>query len=222
MFRSFLYRLPQNTLACFRGKNLLWHALAIALTYLCVVSGFDWFYFEQTRASILFSLALPAALLGFFIPVILPLLLYVMGTFRKNARLRCAGAAIAQAGGLGWIVSSTYKVFTGRMQPYFTPYYNDHIPTLDISHQFNFGFFQHGIFWGWPSSHAAVAFASTVTLLCMYKEKGLVQLICVLYLAYIFFGVSISIHWFSDTLAGAIIGTVIGLVVAKSFLKKKA
>ena len=34
-------------------------------------------------------------------------------------------------------------------------------------------------------------------------------------------GVSMTIHWFSDFLAGAIIGTAIGTVVGKSFLRSE-
>ncbi|MEI7719879.1 MAG: phosphatase PAP2 family protein [bacterium] len=220
MFRSFLHKLPQTILDCFRDRNLLWHALAIALTYACVTSGFDWLYFEHTRSSLLFAATLPASILGFFVPIILPAALYLIGTLRKDARMQRAGTAVAQAGIIAWLVSSTYKAFTGRIQPYFTPYYS-HLPTVDISHQFHFGFWQHGIFWGWPSSHAAVACAGMVALLLLYAEKKFLCIILLLYIVYIAFAVSVSIHWFSDSLAGAIIGTTIGVAVAKSFLKKK-
>jgi hypothetical protein len=43
------FRLPQNVRAIFSGRNLLWHALAILLTFLIVLSGFDWTYFRWTR-----------------------------------------------------------------------------------------------------------------------------------------------------------------------------
>lgn len=222
MIRLFCYKFFRNIAKCFWGKNLLWHALAIALTYACVTSGFDWFYFEHTRSSALFAYALPAAILGFFVPIIAPVLLYFVGKVRGNARMQHAGAAVAQAGAIGWLISSTYKAFTGRMQPYYTPYYNDHIPSADISHQFNFGFFQHGIFWGWPSSHTAVAFAESVALVYMLRGKNkLLSAAVLLYALYIGVGVSMSIHWFSDALAGAIIGSVVGVVVAKSFLDTK-
>ena len=183
-------------------------------------SGFDWYYFEQTRSSALFSFALPAAILGFFLPIVLPVALYLVGEWRKNMRMQNTAAAVAQAGALGWIISSLYKVFTGREQPYFNLYYQ-HTPTLDTSHQFNFGFLQHGVFWGWPSSHATVALAGMVALTLLYSEKKILRTLVLLYLVYVIFGVSISIHWFSDTLAGTIIGTLVGVTVAKSFLKAK-
>jgi hypothetical protein len=35
------YRLPRNVIAIFSGRNLLWHAAAIALTIVIVTSGGD-------------------------------------------------------------------------------------------------------------------------------------------------------------------------------------
>jgi len=43
------HRLPRNVIAIFSGRNLLWHALAIGLTLLIVMSGFDWSYYRFTR-----------------------------------------------------------------------------------------------------------------------------------------------------------------------------
>jgi len=42
-------------------------------------------------------------------------------------------------------------------------------------------------------------------------------LVAILYAFYVGIGVSLTIHWFSDFAAGAIIGSVIGAVVGKSF-----
>ena len=38
---------------------------------------------------------------------------------------------------------------------------------------------------------------------------------------YVGIGVSLTIHWFSDFVAGVIFGSVIGIVVGKSFFKDK-
>jgi hypothetical protein len=48
------------------------------------------------------------------------------------------------------------------------------------------------------------------------KYRGLGYL-AITYAFYIGIGVSMTIHWFSDFAAGAIIGTVIGTVVGRSF-----
>ena len=213
MFRGFLRGLPTNFLQVFTRRYLPWHVLAIALTAVCVLSGFDWWYFQHTRGALFLSLALPAAIIGWFVPIIGSVGLYLWGEVRKRADTMLAAVAVAQASILGLLVSSFYKVFTGRQQPEFYTYTS----SLDVSRDFNFGILQHGVFWGWPSSHVAVAFAMVTALMLMYQDNKFIRYLAPLYALYIVIGVSISIHWFSDALAGAIIGTLIGVVVARSF-----
>ena len=215
MFKDFIFRLPRLFTDSFRGWNFFWHLLAIGLTAVLVLSGFDWWYFSVTRGSVYLQLALPAAIIGFFVPVLLPVLLYWLGMNGKRPRFMLAAIATAQAGILGWCISSLYKAFTGRIQPEFMTYTSN----IDISRDFNFGFLQHGIFWGWPSSHTAVAFAMSVALICMFPRKRLLSYGALLYALFIGLSVSISIHWFSDFLAGAILGSLVGIIVGRSFLK---
>ncbi|MDB5225338.1 MAG: hypothetical protein JWL87_290 [Candidatus Adlerbacteria bacterium] len=217
MFRAFFATMPGNFARIFAPRYLVWHALFIVATYLLVVSGFDWWYFTQTRSPYLFELTLPAAIGGFFVPIIVPVLWYGWGSWRKNRKAMLAAATLAQAQGLGWLISSVYKAFTGRIQPEFLTYTN----MTDISHQFNFGFWQHGIFWGWPSSHTAVAFAGAAALIGMYPKNKVLAVVAGLYALYIGIGISVSIHWFSDFVAGAILGALVGTVVARQ-LKKLA
>jgi membrane-associated phospholipid phosphatase len=210
MTQSFLRGLLGNIGACFYGYNLLWHVLAISLTAALVLSGADWRYFEATRGGILLTSTLPAAILGFFVPILVPVALYTFGEWRRNSRMMLAGVATAQAGLAALLITSVYKAFTGRMQPEFYT----HLSTVDISRSFQFGFLEHGVFWGWPSSHTAVAFAGAVALAAVYpKLKGL-RFGVLLYAAYIGLGVSVSIHWFSDAVAGMIIGSLVGYVTA--------
>jgi membrane-associated phospholipid phosphatase len=89
--------------------------------------------------------------------------------------------------------------------------------TIDISREFRFGFMRGGIFWGWPSSHTTISFAMSIALMMLYPKNVAIRYLAVIYVLYVGFGVSISIHWFSDFIAGSIIGTVIGFVVGKSF-----
>lgn len=216
MFRDFLHGLPRGFVAAFRGYNAVLHLLAIALTAFLVLSGFDWWYFSHTRGALLQSLSLPAAIIGFFMPVLLPVALYWRGAWVKQQRLQEVAAALAQAAILGWFVSSLYKSFTGRIQPEFLTYTS----TLDISRDFNFGFWEHGIFWGWPSSHTAVAFAMAAAIIVLYPRRPVLRFSALLYALFIGVSVSISIHWFSDFVAGAIIGAVVGTAVARPFIKK--
>lgn len=213
--KHFLKTLEKNFAHVFSGTNALWHLLAIFVTYVLVESGFDWLYFTSMRGSTLNTIFFPAVVLGFFAPIIIPIVLVIAGSFRRRKTMYVTGWALVQAGALAWIISSVYKVFTGRIQP------NLHNLIADGSHGFHFGFLQHGIFWGWPSSHTTVAFAMVATLLFLIPPKhALGRVGIILYGAYIAFGVSLSIHWLSDVVAGAIIGTLIGTVVGKNFRKQ--
>jgi membrane-associated phospholipid phosphatase len=218
MVRDFCYRLPANVARCFHGFNFFWHLLAIVLTYLLVTSGFDWWYFESTRAAWFMSLGFPAALLGFFVPIMLPVGLYIFGQTRKSIILKNTAAVVGQAAIIGWLLSSFYKVFTGRLHPELVT----HLSNIDISRNFNFGFFRDGIFWGWPSSHTTVAFAMAAALIALYPRRYGITISAAVYALYIGLGVSVTIHWFSDFAAGAIIGTVIGFVVARSYRERYA
>ncbi len=198
---------------CFEGHNLLWHLLASILTCICVTSGFDWLWFESSRSPLLRSLLFPAVRLGSRLPIILPLTLYVSGKVSKNLKSVNAAFALGQSVLIGLLIAAFYKAFTGRVHPprLLAP------DTIDISREFRFGFLRGGVFWGWPSSHTTIAFAMAVTLLMLYPKNKIVRSLAILYALYIGFGVSMTIHWFSDFMAGAIIGTIIGVVVGKSF-----
>ena len=166
-FKSFL----SNIAGTFKGKRLLWHVVAILLTVLIVTSGFDWLYFTMTRSQTLVYIALPAVLMGTFLPVLIPLLYFLIGRIRKSKRIVMNGWAIGQAAAVGWVISSLYKVFTGRTPPP-TPFNASLAQTfLDSSHGFQFGFLRGGIFWGWPSSHTTVAFAMAVCLIMLYPKN---------------------------------------------------
>ena len=189
---------------------ILWHVVAIVLTVILVLSGFDWYYFQSTRNPVLRSWMFPAAPIGGLVPIFLPLGLIVAGAIISNSRIRLAGWAIGQAEIIGSLISSTYKMFTGRVHPSFNG-------GPDISHEFRFGILRGGVFWGWPSSHTTIAFAMAFTVWTLFPKQRWLGLLAITYAFYIGFGVSMTIHWFSDFAAGAIIGSVIGVVVGRCF-----
>lgn len=141
---------------------------------------------------------------------VLPLLLMLAGLLMKSAKSVRVAWAVGQAAFIGWFISSCYKALTGRDHP-------PHSMGTDTSDLFRFGFFRHGIFWGWPSSHTAVAFAMAATTLRLFPKRPFLGVAAILYALYIGVGVSLTIHWFSDFVAGALIGTAIGSTVGKSF-----
>jgi membrane-associated phospholipid phosphatase len=116
--------------------------------------------------------------------------------------------------------SCGYKAFTGRRPPPFHGFRMSAMnegSLLDSSHGFQWGFLKGGVFWGWPSSHTAVTFAMMTCLIMLWSKKKLLVAAALLHACHIGLGVSVTIHWFSEFVAGAIIGSVIGIVVGKSF-----
>lgn len=190
---------------CITPRGLVIQALAIVLTIVCVLSGLDWEYFLATRTGFFQNLAMPAALAGMLVPIIVPVAIALRGLVTGERALIAKAEVAAAAEAAAWIVAAIYKALTGRIQP---PWHG--APSIDNSHAFHFGFWEHGIFWGWPSSHTIVAVAMTVALWYLFPRRDL-HAIAVLYAACIALGVSVSIHWFSDALAAGIFGTLVGM-----------
>ncbi len=208
--KAFLYTLPGNVIRSFRGRKLLLHLLAIGLTYVIVASGFDWRYFEIVRP--ISRYFFPAVILGWYVPMIFPIVLFLAGLVYKNQRTVYTAYATAQAAIIGLFIASFYKAFTGRPGP-------GHLmgPLANASREFRFGFLRGGVFWGWPSSHTTVAFAMAMSIWMLYSGNRKIRCAALLYAFYIGIGVSMTIHWFSDFIAGIFIGSAIGTTVASTF-----
>jgi membrane-associated phospholipid phosphatase len=213
--RVFFHKIFENIKRIFWGRNLLWHFGAIVLTYILVMSGFDWFFFQLTRSSVLKAVLWPAVPVGALVPLFGILIFFVVSALKKDRKLTATALALGQAALLGLATSDFYKFFTGRPGP---PDIFGNASITDTSHIFHFGILQGGIFFGWPSSHTTVAFAMATTLLILYRNNKFIRYASIIYALYIGISVSVTIHWFSDFAAGVIIGSVIGAVVGKSFL----
>jgi len=205
----FASTLLRNFAACFKGRMALWHLTAIAITFLLVVSGCDWRYYEATRAPLLRAWMFPAVIIGGLLPIWLPLLLLAFGAATRNVRLRMTGWAVAQAEIIGGVIVIGYKALTGRAHPLSGS-------DADLTHVFRFGFLRGGVFWGWPSSHTTIAFAMAVTLFMLYPRSKWLRWLALGYAFYVGIGVSMTIHWLSDFVAGAVVGSLVGVVVGKS------
>ena len=212
--KLFFSTLPRNLVECFKGRRLIWHAVAITLTVALVLSGFDWQYFLWTRSPRLRAWLFPAVPIGGLLPITLPLILLLLGWLTGSARTRLTVCAIIQAEILGGVVAAAYKAITGRAHPPLGT-------GTDLTHVFKFGLLRGGVFWGWPSSHTTIAFAMAVTVFRLFPKQKWLGYFAISYAFYIGFGVSMTIHWFSDFVAGALIGTVVGLVVGNSFLQSQ-
>lgn len=210
MIKKIFYGFFVNLAEVWKGYNLAFQGLAILLTYIIVASDFDWKYFEMTRKiSPLFYF--PAIILGGTLPIIIPLFLLWYGKTKRNENISFAGYALGQSAIMGSLVTTFYKIFTGRIQPSLI---NN---TIDISKKFNFGFMRNGIVWGWPSSHTTIAFAMATTIFYLYPKKKILLFFVFAYALYVGLSVSVSIHWFSEFIAGIIFGIIIGRIIGKSF-----
>lgn len=216
--RPLFYKLWENIAKCFWGYNLLWHFIAVVLTYIIVVSGLDWFYFKCSKNAILELFLFPAIILGGLLPIFVPLVMLIVGKRRKNPIILNTTWAMGQAGILGLFISDAFKAVTGRVPPEFMAGVESTM--VDISRQFQFGFLRGGVFWGWPSTHTTIAFAIAATLVILYPKNKKIRYLAPLWAVYVGLGVSVSIHWLSESVAGAIIGTIIGIVVGKSFFQR--
>ncbi len=213
---GFVYGLSSTLKKIYSGKRLVWQIAMCVFTYLIVISGFDWYWFTHTHNPLLQTFLFPAVIFGGIVPIITPLFMFAYGKLRSDTSTLNAGFALVQAGIFAISISSLYKVFTGRIQPEFA---RGVIGTTDISHMFQFGFLKHGAFWGWPSSHTTVAFAMSTVLISLFPQNKWMRWLAPLYALYVGIGVSINIHWFSEFVAGMILGIVIGTAVGKTFFE---
>jgi membrane-associated phospholipid phosphatase len=208
----------KNIIRIFSGRNLLWHALAIVLTFIIVKTGFDWKFFVYVSGISWRMVFFPALMLGTILPLLVPLIFLLVSLISKNKKALKLGLAETEAVISGLFVSGLYKAFTGRVQPPGNFHAGDFDVSklMDISHRFQFGFWRHGVFWGWPSSHTTLAFAMTVVIYVALPKNKIAHTIALVYVLSIGVGVAATgIHWFSEFIAGAIIGSIIGFVVSR-------
>lgn len=216
------YKLFSSIVKLFQKRNLMWQIVFCIVTFILVSSGFDWWYFEHTRGATIQAILFPPVFLGALVPIVMFVSLVTISFFKKNKSLLNTAFATAQAGLLGLGISSLYKVFTGRSGPH--GFRSVSSTLVDISHGFKFGFYRGGAFQGWPSSHTTVAFAMSSALVALYPGNDttskVIRWVAMIYALYVGIGVSVNIHWFSDFVAGAILGTLIGLIVGKAFYNR--
>lgn len=225
--QTIFYQFGKNIVNSFTGKNKYIHLIAIGLTSIIVIYGFDGWYFSATRSPVLQSYIFPATFIGGTLPILIPLTLLLIGKIKENKKFLITGYAIAQAAIVGLLISSTYKAFTGRAHPsihrsgiFDNLPVDPNISVDTLSKVFHFGVLNGGVFWGWPSSHTTIAFAVALTIWVLYQKNTFIKYLAIFIAAYVGIGVSTNIHWFSDFVAGTLIGSAIGIQVGRSFLKK--
>lgn len=191
--------------------------LAILSTCFIVISGFDWQYFQFVSQYSWLRIVLdPAILIGGILPMIISLI--VIGFYWKFRSTSWMQKLIVVFLSLvvAVVVDSIMKAITGRPAP------SMEMGLIDNSQIFRFGFMSGGIFWGWPSEHAMVAFAMATAFAKLNSKNRKIVGLSYLYAFYIAIGVSLRIHWFSDVVAGILIGYAIGESVVMWRQRKRA
>jgi len=212
---KFFHNFGNNILHSFTNTYGLYHVAAITSSYGLVEGGVDWEYYKFMRDNKFIGYSFtPAVIAGQILPIAVPVYLYFKSRSDNDAELMYTSMALGQAALTAYLITSSYKAITGRDGP---GIFGDDGPSTDFSKNFHFGFFENGIFHGWPSGHTTTAVAMSVTLMELYPENKTIQIFAAIYGLYIGVGISTNIHWFSDFVAGTLIGYSIGKTVGKSF-----
>lgn len=195
----------------YRGRYLYGHIVAVFATLGIVFAGIDWQYFllMQEHASV--SIVIAADTIGWIVPFVLPMGLIMYGRQRERPSIESAGWAIARAEIAAVLIVLAYKSVTGRVSP---PMWG---ALVDTSRDFNFGFLRESVYGGWPSSHTAVAFATAASVVGIFSNRPILWIIMFSYALFIGLGEAIGFHWFSEAIAGSIIGTIVGFIGAESY-----
>lgn len=209
--------LGSNIYQSFIGFNSLYHIAGILSTYSIIELNIDskvHNYFVKHKELEPFSV--PAVYIGYLFPIALGSGLLTYGYFADSSKTVSAAWVVAQSAGLALIYNGLLKAVTGRPNPEPIIYEDN-----SKSKIFKFGFLKGGIHYGWPSGHLMTTVAIASGLLWFYKENIVVKIIGSVFVGYMFFGViahdANSMHWFSDTIAGTLMGYAIGSTVGKSY-----
>lgn len=151
--------------------------------------------------------------------------IYLAGRARKNQSLQVAGCASLQATLSQFFVVTFLKAFSGRRGP--LDLHGEHhapFPKTTDATDFRFDFWNHTFSDGrffWPSGHTAATIAFVSALAAYYPEKRWIRWVGYPFVALTAWAmVDGDFHWFSDIIAGAIIGHVIGWTIGRHFRRE--
>jgi membrane-associated phospholipid phosphatase len=204
-----------NSFACNYGMNFVGAGLG---TWLFIETGLDWKWRNVAYNNAwLPDLGIPGLYIGYIVPGLTPIVVYAAGRIIKDKKLQIAGLALAQSLTITLAIQSSLKMITGRSLPGIVDEL-DHTRISrpdDFSGEFNW--FNLNFIAGWPSGHTANAFAAAAVLAELYRESPLVTIAVYSYAALIGFGLTLNVHWASESLAGALIGYAVGKTVGQDF-----
>jgi membrane-associated phospholipid phosphatase len=157
-------------------------------------------------------------------PVVVPLGLYLSGLATSESELATAGAAALQAAAFQAVFVSALKWITDRAGPYPDGDPNRKRRTSSIFRDssdpddFNFNPFDISGGLRWPSGHTASNVALVSALFAFYPDELWIPAVGYPFALAIGVGmIDGDYHWFSDVVAGALIGHIIGWSVGRNF-----
>lgn len=210
------------------GGNMLWSALGWPLafhvagsgaTYLLSTNDVDLMVarFAARQNETAFGIAfMPGMMMGTFFPILVPGYMYF---FSSNKSLNNTGAVAAQATAVAFFYNNILKAISGRAHP------DADNNSGTLSRDFKWGFFRRGVFYGWPSGHSMTNAALAMSIASYNRDNSYVVAGCGLFAGYVatsmVLGAKGEAHWFSDAVAGTLMGASIGWYIGNTFYKEK-
>ena len=214
-----LDHLGRNMLLSAFGWPLGFHLLGGALTYKFSMENNDLMVarFAARQNELAYGIAFtPGMMMGTFFPVLVPGYLYFIS---DNKSLNNTGAVAVQATAVAFLYNNILKAISGRAHP------DAEDNTGERSRDFKWGFGRRGVFYGWPSGHSMTNAAMAMSIASYNRDNPLVVAGCTLYAGYIatsmVLGAKGEAHWFSDAVAGTLMGASIGWYIGSVFYKDK-
>jgi membrane-associated phospholipid phosphatase len=187
-------------------------------TWAFIGTGIDWQWNRLAyNNSVYINAGLPALYIGYLIPAVTPLTLYMTGRISQNAKLQITSMALTQSLMLTLGIQTVLKITTGRALPGLVNQLDQRRSARVNNFCDEFHWFNMNAIAGWPSGHTANAFAAAAAVAEIYKDNTPLKIAVYSYATLIGVGISLTAHWASDVLAGALIGFAIGKTVGRSF-----
>jgi membrane-associated phospholipid phosphatase len=191
---------------------------AAAETYVFIETGWDWEWRMITfRNDWLAGCGSPGLYIGYVVPAAAPVIAYITGRFLENQKLQITGLALAQSVLLTLGIQASMKMVTGRTLPGIVTDLDHRRSSHTDDFSGNFDWFNMNPIGGWPSSHAANAFAAAAAVTEIYADSLALKILLYSYAVLIGFDITLNVHWASEAVAGALIGYAVGKTVGRSF-----
>lgn len=211
--------LGHNMLLSAFGWPLAFHIMGSSATYILSTNDVDLQVarFAARQNETAYGIAFtPGMMMGTFFPILVPgYMLFIS----DNPALNNTGAVAAQATAVAFLYNNILKAISGRAHP------EAGKNTGELSRDFDWGFFKRGVFYGWPSGHSMTNAALAMSIASYHRDNPYVVAGCSLYAGYIatsmVLGAKGEAHWFSDAVAGILMGASIGWYIGNTFYQEK-